>query len=103
MVDQEVEDTLREIRERVLAESAQALPAGPLASQPDGTAAGVAESAQVPQANGRASGDALSRLQANLSTTERAWSRLPPLVSYRRGRVARLELWAKLQFQRAGH
>src|SRR5436305_6847833 len=103
MVDQEVENTLREIRERVLAESAQALPAEPSALQPNGAAAGVAESAQAPQANGRASDEALLRLHANLSTTERAWSRLPPLVSYRRGFVARFELWVKLQIKRAAH
>src|SRR5437764_1465061 len=47
MVDQEVEDTLREIRERVLAESAHALPAEPSASRPNGAASGVAESAQA--------------------------------------------------------
>jgi septal ring factor EnvC (AmiA/AmiB activator) len=103
MVDQEVEDTLREIRERVLAESAQALPAEPLSSQPNGAAAVVAESAPLAQANGRASGEALARLHANLSTTERAWSRLPPLVSYRRGFVARFELWLKSQVKRAAH
>jgi hypothetical protein len=103
MVDQEIEDTLREIRERVLAESAQALPAGPPASQPDGPAAAVAAPSPSPQVNGRAAGDALSRLHANLSTTERAWSRLPPLVSYRRGLLARFELWVKLQIKRAAH
>src|SRR5947209_1324238 len=101
MVDHEVEDTLREIRERVLAESAQA--AGPLAVQPNGPAANGADAGQAAQANGRAPGEALARLQANLSTTERAWSRLPPLVSYRRGFVARFELWVKLQIKRAAH
>ncbi|PYS80469.1 MAG: hypothetical protein DMF67_20260 [Acidobacteria bacterium] len=101
MVDHEVEDTLREIRERVLAESAQA--AGPLAVQPNGPAANGADAGQAAQANGRAPGEALARLQANLATTERAWSRLPPLVSYRRGLAARLELWVKRQIKRAAH
>ncbi|PYS75942.1 MAG: hypothetical protein DMF66_17435 [Acidobacteria bacterium] len=101
MVDHEVEDTLREIRERVLAESAQA--AGPLAVQPNGPAANGADAGQAAQANGRAPGEALARLQANLATTERDWSRLPPLVSYRRGLAARLELWVKRQIKRAAH
>ncbi|HEX3557976.1 MAG TPA: hypothetical protein VHU19_02155 [Pyrinomonadaceae bacterium] len=103
MVDHEVENTLREIRERVLAGSEQAQPAGPLATQPEGPAANGVEALQAAQANGRASGEALARLQANLSTTERAWSRLPPLLSYRRGLSARLELWAKQQIKRALH
>ncbi|MDQ3746519.1 MAG: hypothetical protein M3444_19275, partial [Acidobacteriota bacterium] len=60
-------------------------------------------SAQAPHANVRAPGDALARLQANLSTTERTWSRLPPLISYRRGFAARLELWLKRQIKRAAH
>lgn len=103
MVDQEVENTLREIRERVLAESAQAQPAGQLAAQSNGLTANGAEAAQVAHANGRAPGEALARMQANLATTERAWSRLPPLVSYRRGPAARLELWVKRQIKRAAH
>ena len=103
MVDQEVENTLREIRERVLAESAAARPGEQPAAQPDGAMTVAAESAPPAQANGRAPGDALARLQANLSTTERAWSRLPPLVSYRRGLAARLELWFNRQIKRAAH
>jgi hypothetical protein len=101
MVDQEVEDTLREIRERVLADSA-------LAVAESARAVGqTADSASVvaPHPNGGASesGEALARLQANLATTERAWSRLPPLLSNRRGLAARVELWLKRQFKRAAH
>jgi hypothetical protein len=103
MVDQEVEETLREIRERVLAESARARTGGQLAAQTEGAPPAAAEAARAPHANGRASTDALSRLQANLSTTERAWSRLPPLLSYRRGLAARIELWVKRQVKRALH
>src|ERR687886_1143618 len=103
MVDQEVENTLREIRERVLAEAARGGPAEQPAAQPNGVAAQGAEAAQVVQANGRASGEALARLQANLATTERAWSRLPPLLSYRRGAAARFELWLKRLVKRAAH
>ncbi|MDQ5838448.1 MAG: hypothetical protein M3379_16855 [Acidobacteriota bacterium] len=103
MVDQEVEDTLREIRERVLAESAREQAGEHLTAQPGGAAAVAVGSAQAPHVNGRAPGDALARLQANLSTTERTWSRLPPLISYRRGFAARLELWLKRQIKRAAH
>jgi len=103
MVDQEVEDTLREIRERVLAESARERTGEHLTAQPSGAAAVADGSAQAPHVNVRAPGDALARLQANLSTTERAWSRLPPLLSYRRGLAARLELWLKRQIKRAAH
>jgi hypothetical protein len=96
MADREVEDTLREIRERVLAESPR------IAHAPD--AANVAAQA-LAHGNGVAneSGDALARLQANLATTERAWSRLPPLLSYRSGFAARIELWIKRQIKRITH
>lgn len=103
MVDQEVEDTLREIRERVLDESARVRTGEQLTARPEGAPPAAAEAARAPHANGRASTDALARLQANLSTTERAWSRLPPLLSYRRGLAARLELWVKRQVKRALH
>jgi hypothetical protein len=103
MVEREVEDTLREIRERVLAESARAgaesqptLRARELATHAGGGAA------QVTHAGARA-GESLARLGANLATTERAWSRLPPLMSNRRGWTARLELWIKRQIKRATH
>jgi hypothetical protein len=103
MVDREVEDTLREIRERVLAESAGGRAGEQPSSQPNGAAVVAADAAPAPQLNGRAPGDPLARLQANLSTTERAWPRLPPIISYRRGLPARLELWVKRQVKRAAH
>jgi hypothetical protein len=91
MVDLEVENTLREIRERVRAEAAARAPV-------------VARTALSAGAEADAAVDpALSRLEANLATAERAWSRLPPLVSYRRGSGARLELWLKRQIKRATH
>ncbi len=43
----------------------------------------------------------LSQLESHLTVTERTWSRLPPLMSNRQGRVARLELWLKRQVKRA--
>jgi len=99
MVDQEVENTLREIRERVLAESRSEAQASPTAGQsltPGGEAL-ARETHDGPAV------EALARLRANVATTERAWSRLPPLVSYRRGLPARVELWLKRQIKRAAH
>src|ERR1700753_2723647 len=107
MVDYEVESTLREIRERVMAESA-----GVAARHSTNASAGVEASGGIAgasvtvasdSARGGASVEAIARMQANLATTERAWSRLPPIMSYRRGTVARVELWLKRQISRAAH
>jgi hypothetical protein len=43
----------------------------------------------------------LPRLESYLTTTARAWDRLPPLVSNRSGTTARIELWLKRHFKRA--
>jgi hypothetical protein len=48
-------------------------------------------------------GEALARMDANLSTTGRAWSHLPPVLTYRRGALARVELWLKRMVKRAAH
>jgi len=87
MVDEEVESTLREIRERVRA----------AAEQPTGVAHDAA-------ANGEAktrTPEAIARIHAYLTTTARAWDRLPPLVSNRSGGLARLELWVKRRLKQA--
>src|SRR2546423_4137729 len=98
MVEHEVENTLREIRERVLAESRPRAEAeGPPPAGQSLTPGGVATEHDGPAV------EALARLQANLATTERAWSRLPPVLSYRRGLPARVELWLKRQIKRAAH
>ena len=39
--------------------------------------------------------ETLARISAHLTTTARAWDRLPAVVSNRTGRTARLELWIK--------
>jgi len=44
---------------------------------------------------------ALSQLESHLSVTERTWSRLPPLMSNRRGWKAKVEIWLKRQLKRA--
>src|SRR5437764_641492 len=92
MVDQEVENTLREIRVRVIAESAQASAVARHSSSAAQDSASVTDASGVgssDEARDGAGVEALARLQANLSTTERAWSRLPPVLSYRRGLAAR--------------
>lgn len=96
MIEQEVEDTLREIRERVLAGSSCA------AHAPDASTINARTLAR-PDAGVDEPGGALARLQANLAVTARAWSRLPPLLSYRQGFAARVELWLKRQVKRATH
>ncbi len=104
MVDTEVENTLREIRERVRAE-AQAQ-SRQQAHSIVARAAASEDSITMQEAGGKASSfgtEALARLEANLATTERAWNRLPPLSSNRSGFVARLELWIKRQIKRASH
>jgi hypothetical protein len=99
MADLEVENTLREIRERVLADAQRCEPS------PGGEHALATSGANGVGVNGHASnaGDALARMDANLATTGRAWSRLPPVLTYRRGAAARLELWLKRMVKRAAH
>lgn len=90
-MDSEVETILNEIRERVLAEERAATPA-----------LGVTQKTQSP--NGLmppavARTENLERVEAGLSVTARAWDRLPPVFSNRRGALARLELWIKNSFK----
>jgi hypothetical protein len=96
MVDLEVENTLREIRERVRAESAA------LERAPSSTPGGTSLTDDGATREGFAS-DALARMEANLATTGRAWSKLPPLQTYRKGWAARLELFVKRLVERATH
>lgn len=49
---------------------------------------------------GSANGD-LDRLHAGVATARRAQDRLPPVTTYRRGFVARLELWVKRKLKTA--
>ncbi|MCM3905256.1 MAG: hypothetical protein ND866_26470 [Pyrinomonadaceae bacterium] len=96
MVDEEVESTLREIRERVRktaeleAEAARAV----VSSAANVSITSSGESAtRTPET--------MARIDAHLTTTARAWDRLPPLVSNRSGGIARLELWVKRRFKQA--
>jgi hypothetical protein len=97
MADIEVENTLREIRERVLASTpARATEQAPVM-------AATRNGGDSNSAHGDDAGDAFARMDANLSTTARAWSRLPPMLSNRRGALARFELWLKGLIKRAAH
>jgi hypothetical protein len=90
MADTEVENILREIRERVYAEQEVAA----RSSRDNGDATSQEEGGLEPN-------DSLPRLESYLTTTARAWDRLPPLVSNRSGTSARIELWLKRHFKRA--
>jgi len=93
MIDQEVETVLREIRERVTSQpnisagSGQTDGNGNVKSQPATTAA-----------TGHSS-EPISLLNAHLTTTARAWDRLPPVFSNRSGTAARIELWIKARLK----
>jgi hypothetical protein len=91
MADIEVENILREIRERVYAEQEASSPAR-LTSE---------NGSDTSRENGEMGPDELARLESYLTTTARAWDRLPPLVSNRSGTRARFELWLKRHFKRA--
>ena len=90
MADTDVENILREIRERVYSEQETAA-----RSSRDNI------DATSPSEGGLEPVDSLPRLESYLATTARAWDRLPPLVSNRSGTSARLELWQFLFFRGA--
>ena len=91
MADVEVENILREIRDRVYAEQS-ALAESPASGEP----------ADVTSSNGQSrSTESRTRLESYLTTTGRAWDRLPPVVSNRSGAIARAELWLKQHLKRA--
>jgi hypothetical protein len=90
MVDDEVEIVLREIRERVISQTRteQMAPSKPTAGNGSGALIGIED-------NETSSAAELARLEGYLTTTGRAWDRLPPVFSNRTGALARVELWFK--------
>jgi len=92
----EVETILNEIRERVRADQEQRSAPATL-MVPDETSATPVLDATAEDGSGRA--ESLNRLSAHLTTTTRAWDRLPPLSSNRTGMAARLELWIKARLK----
>jgi len=89
MPETDVEKTLREIRDRVRVQLRQQ-------SLSPTTPASTAEQSG-------ANGPAIESIKANLSVVERARTRLPPITSYRKGLVAKVELWIKRLLRRASH
>lgn len=91
----EVETILNEIRDRVRAEAAINSPAAGLMTQPEDVAS---VAGPTPESNSRES-ESLARVSAHLTTTGRAWDKLPPVFSNRSGATARLELWVKTRLK----
>jgi DNA anti-recombination protein RmuC len=96
MVDEEVESTLREIRERVR-KTAELEAESPRAVVSRST--NVSHTSMGGSATGTS--QTMARIDAYLTTTARAWDRLPPVVSNRSGGLARLELWVKRRLKQA--
>jgi hypothetical protein len=97
MIDEEVETVLREIRERVVSQP----PAPESLSEPAHGGANGKQTSQLfatAEPNAR-NAEALARLNAHLTTTARAWDRLPPVFSNRSGTAARIEVWLKARLK----
>lgn len=96
MVDEDVESTLREIRERVIKTAT-------LEAEVTRAVVSIAANVSMPARSESANKtpETMARIDAYLTTTARAWDRLPPLVSNRGGGLARLELWVKRRFKQA--
>ncbi|PYS20526.1 MAG: hypothetical protein DMF72_20870 [Acidobacteria bacterium] len=89
MVDEEVEIVLREIRERVISQARTeqiASASTDLAGNGEGAITNPDETSSAAE---------LARISGYLTTTARAWDRLPPVISNRIGAMSRLELWFK--------
>src|SRR5712692_12076170 len=102
----EVESILNEIRERVRTDHEQDRAAKDSLAHSNAERASedAAYQAVSPFSKGSAESDlgnneSLGRLSALLTTTGRAWDRLPPLYSNRKGGAARFELWIKARLK----
>lgn len=98
----EVEDILNEIRERVRKDHTPSVAPSAAFSSQNGSEAQplslnptVHERGELEQVNN----ESMNRLSAYLTTTSRAWDRLPPVSSNRRGGTARFELWLKTKLK----
>lgn len=107
MAESEVESILREIRERVLSQQRTSTGSTPTRSPMTNGGNGAVDSAALQQvstdANETPFAENLSLIESYLSTSARAWDRLPPLVSNRSGLIARVELWLKRLLKRGTH
>jgi hypothetical protein len=91
----EVETILNEIRDRVRADAETRSPAVSLITQQEDATSVVDPN---PENKSRES-EPLARVSAHLTTTGRAWDKLPPVFSNRTGATARLELWVKTRLK----
>lgn len=97
MADEEVERILSEIRERVRSEP-------PVTAFHVGTSAtgnGSGDGAVARELDSGAATTDVALIGSYLTTTARAWDRLPPLISNRSGMLARLELQVKRRLKTA--
>jgi len=109
MAETEVESILRELRERVLSQQRAGHDAAVSAAVRttignEGNGASDSGPARQMAQQGdpeTVAAENLALINSYLTTTARAWDRLPPLVSNRSGFAARLELWLKRRL-RAG-
>src|SRR5437899_7432046 len=100
----EVESILNEIRERVQTDHEHDSAGKDSLAQPHAKSAreysaGHARSLEFPKESEPGNSESLSRLSAHLTTTGRAWDRLPPMYSNRTGGAARIELWVKARLK----
>ncbi|HWN08240.1 MAG TPA: hypothetical protein VNO50_03050 [Pyrinomonadaceae bacterium] len=98
MVDEEVENILAEIRDRVRSQELNAS-VNPVEENEKSDRVSLAPRKAVE----KSANEVLARIDSYLTVTSRAWDRLPPLVSNRSGNIARIELWVKRQIKRASH
>ncbi len=101
MAETEIESILREIRERVIAQQPAAHLAAPSSSAEISNGAFGEGAAPARLEAHNISAERLTVINSYLTTTARAWDRLPPLVSNRSGFPARLELWMKRRLRAA--
>jgi len=97
MAETEVEGILREIRERVISQQQGVTATAARSATANGTngSAGFPDSYLTQQVGETLATENLALISSYLTTTARAWDRLPPMVSNRSGLAARLELWLK--------
>jgi hypothetical protein len=106
MAETEVESILREIRERVISGQRLEKEVTAASSTIANGSNGSGESEPFPELtddNETLLAANLTLINSYLTTTARAWDRLPPLLSNRSGLIARMELWLKRQLKRATH
>lgn len=105
MAETEVEGILREIRERVLSQQRaghDAASRGSTGNEGNGASdSGLTRQMARQEGPEAVTAENLALINSYLTTTARAWDRLPPMVSNRSGPGARLELWLKRNLKRA--